>query len=98
MVNFVRRLWFLMRRSDPYLQQGRLADVLAALQVMASAERPERTIKDWAHEFDRSRENSAIERWTNVFRDHREFFITYHLKDQEELKAALRWRYAFKTF
>jgi len=84
--------------SDPYLRQGRLADVIAALQVMASAERPEREIKDWAYELDRNRENSAIARWTDVFTEHREFFITCRLYDKGELKAASRWRYVFKTF
>jgi hypothetical protein len=65
---------------------------------MASAERPEREIKDWAYELDRSRDTPAIDRWSSVFQEHREFFITYRLRAEGELKAALRWRYVFKTF
>jgi hypothetical protein len=62
--------------TSPYLNPGRLADVTAALQVMASAERPEKAIKDWAHEFDRRRDEQTIKRWTRVFEEHREFFLT----------------------
>ena len=82
----------------PYRKRGRLADVIAAIQVMASAERPEGKIKDLAYELDRNADAATTERWTSVFQEHREFFITYRLKGDEDLKAALRWRYAFKTF
>jgi hypothetical protein len=82
----------------PYRIRGRLADVIAAIQVMAAAKRPEAKIKDWAYEFDRDRDAATVDRWTGVFRDHREFFLTYRLPEEQDLKAALRWRYAFKTF
>ena len=82
----------------PYLKPGRLADVIAAIQVMASAERPEREIKDWAYELDRNRDTATIVRWTSVFQEHREFFVTYRLQGGGDLKAALRWRYVFRTF
>ena len=85
-------------KSDPYLKPDRLADVLAAIQVMSSAERPEREIKDWADELDRNCDDSTIDRWTSVFEDHREFFLTYRLPTGGGLKSALRWRYTFKTF
>ncbi len=84
--------------KDPYLKSGRLADVIAAIQVMSSAKRPEREIKDWAHEFNRSRDPKVVAHWTSVFEDHREFFLTYRLDGEKELKAALRLRYAFKTY
>jgi hypothetical protein len=83
---------------DPYLKQGRLADVITAIQVMASAKRPEGKIKDWAWELDRSRDSRTVARWSAVFKEHREFFITYYLQNEEELKASLRWRYVFKNF
>jgi hypothetical protein len=82
----------------PYRIRGRLADVIAAIQVMAAAKRPERKIKDWAYEFDRDRDADTVDRWTSVFQDHREFFLTYRRREDPDLKAALRWRYAFKTF
>jgi hypothetical protein len=87
-----------MKASDPYLKPGRLADVLAALQVIASAERPERKIKDWADELDRKHDEAAIAKWRAVFEEHPEFFLTYRLPDEEDLKAALRLRYVVKTF
>ncbi len=83
---------------DPYLKPGRLADVIAALQVMASAERPEREIAHWVLELERISDSPTIARWTSVFLEHREFFVTYRLSPEANLKAALRWRYVFKTF
>jgi hypothetical protein len=85
-------------RQSPYLIPGRLADVLAAVQIMAAAERPERKVKDWANELDRNRENSTVERWKSVFSDHREFFLVYTLEGDNDLKAALRWRYVNKLY
>jgi hypothetical protein len=82
--------------KDPYLKPGRLADVIAAIQVMSAAKRPERKIEDWANEFSRSRDPKTVSHWSSLFEEHREFFLTYKLKD--EPKAALRLRYAFKTY
>jgi hypothetical protein len=65
---------------------------------MAAAERPERTIKDWAHELDRNLDASTMERWKRVFLEHREFFLVYTLQGQDELKAALRWRYINRLY
>lgn len=85
-------------KRNPYLKPGRLADVIAAIQVMAAAKRPEREIREWAYMLDRNRDLATIERWNSVFKEHREFFLTYKLNGNKDLKAALRWRYAFKTF
>jgi len=82
----------------PYLRPGRLANVIAAIQVIASAERPEREIRDWAYELDRKNDDDTIAMWTSVFQEHREFFLTYRLPGEKDLKAALRWRYVFKTY
>jgi hypothetical protein len=79
-----------------YIKPGRLADVIAAIQVMASTERPEKVIEDWAHELDRNREDATITKWANVFEEHGEFFLTYRLEGKP--KAALRWRYAFRNY
>src|SRR5436190_23115443 len=84
--------------KSPYLNPGRLADVIAAIQVTGLAERPERKIKDWARELDRNDGGLTMARWTSVFEEHREFFLTYRLEGEEDLKAALRWRYTFKTY
>jgi len=83
---------------SPYLLPDRLADVLAALQIMAAAERPERKIVDWANELDRNRDSETFERWKGVFEGHREFFLVYKLAGEDDLKAALRWRYVNKLY
>jgi len=46
--------WTLRRqhRKSPYLIEGRLADVLAAIQVLGSAKRPEAAISKFAHDLD----------------------------------------------
>jgi hypothetical protein len=87
-----------LTHDSPYLKPGRLADVIAALQVMASAKRPEREIRDWAKVLDGAVNQDTIGKWTHVFSEHREFFLTYRLSEKSELKAALRWRYALKNF
>ena len=33
-----------------------------------------------------------------MFRDHREFFLTYRLPGEHDLKAVLRLRYALKNY
>ena len=90
--------WTLRRqhRKSPYLIEGRLADVLAAIQVLGSAKRPEAAISKFAHDLDGHNGDRSVEKWRSVFRDHPEFFLVYTLK--EEPKAALRWRYAYKRF
>jgi len=90
--------WFHRDNRSPYLKEGRLADVIAAVQVMSAAERPEKKIKDWVDKFEGNSESATIKKWTILFTEHREFFLTYYLKGDPDLKAALRWRYAFRTF
>lgn len=88
-----------MSTNRPYLKPGRLADVLAALQIMAAGQRPEGTIDKWAEELSRDHGKEQIARWTAVFTDHPEFFLVYNLGNaQLPPKAALRWRYTNKRF
>jgi hypothetical protein len=81
---------------SPYLIKGRLADIIAALQVMAAATRPEAAIERWTDELSRSKNEYDMQRWTKVFIEHPEFFLTYKFDNQ--LKAALRWRYVNKLY
>jgi hypothetical protein len=53
---------------------------------------------DWAKELSRSDVPAEIDRWTRVFSEHPEFFLTYVLHAQGNLKAALRWRYTNKLY
>ena len=87
---------FRKSKPHPYLQDNRLADVIAALQVMGSNERAEDTIESWTRKFDNSVDRETIERWKTVFMDHPEFFKVYVLGGEE--KAALRWRYARRYY
>lgn len=86
-----------MRTKSPYLTDARrLPDVIAALQLIGAAHRPERKISDWSIELSRSDKKEEIDRWTAVFKDHPEFFLVYKLDDDPALKAALRLRYTNK--
>jgi hypothetical protein len=83
--------------ASPYLRAGRLADVIAALQVMATSKRPEAQIKDWAKVL--SQDEADAGRWGAVFREHPEFFLVYSLRElPNEPKVALRWRYANRHY
>jgi hypothetical protein len=84
--------------KSPYLIDGRLPDVLAAIQYLGSAVRPEATIENLALNLDRKSDSDTVEKWTAVFRDHREFFLMYTLEKDPKQKAALRWRYAYKRY
>jgi hypothetical protein len=84
--------------TSPYLKRGRLADVVAAVQFMGAAGRPEAEIADWTERLSGNRENKEIERWTAVFTEHPEFFHVYTLAGTTELKAALRVRYANRLY
>jgi hypothetical protein len=84
--------------KSPYLIDGRLADVLAAIQFMGAAARPEATIEKLASELERRTDTTTVEKWASVFREHREFFLVYSLPDDPTPKAALRLRYAYKRY
>jgi len=86
------------QRESPYLKKGRLADILAALQMMGAGQRPEKEIVDWAKELSRSDAPFEVDRWKEVFCEHPEFFLTYFLHGKGNQKAALRWRYTNKLY
>jgi hypothetical protein len=86
------------RARSPYLKRGRLADVIAALQIMGAGERPEKEIRHWAKELSYSDSDTEVAKWTAVFREHPEFFLVYRLQGDPNLKSALRWRYTSKLY
>ena len=86
------------RKRSAYLKQGRLSDVIAALQIMAAGERPEKSIKGWARELSYDDSDAEVGRWTTVFKEHPEFFLDYKLQGDPTLKSALRWRYTNKRY
>jgi hypothetical protein len=88
-----------MRVVSPYLKDPRrLPDVIAAVQLMGAAQRPEKKISDWTKELTHDEKEEEIERWTAVFNDHPEFFLVYRLKGEADRKAALRVRYTNKLY
>jgi len=78
--------------------EGRLADVIAAVTVLAAAKESEGTLRMWSNRLSRPSDNRAgksLEHWKSVFDDHPEFFLVYEWEG--DAKAALRLRYANKT-
>lgn len=77
-----------MGRS-PYLQQSRLADILAAIQFMSLNERSSLSCARWAEGM--SGDASKADHWRRVFLDHPEFFRKSPDNDDH---YALIWRRA----
>lgn len=77
----------MVERQSPYLEhQARLADVIAALQVMSTYKFASRHTPDWEKSIGRAPLSS--ETWGSVFLEHPEFF---RVKDEW---ASLVWRRA----
>ena len=73
---------------SPYLAtDGRLSDVIAALQALGSYDWATRKIERWREGLG---EPISAANWSQVFRQHPEFF---RLNDEDE--ATLRWRHAY---
>jgi hypothetical protein len=84
-------------RRSYYDLEGRLAEVIAAVTVMAAAEDSEGRLKTWTDKLSRPTDDGLDQqaRWQTVFEGHPEFFLVY--EHQGEKKVALRLRYANKT-
>src|ERR1700748_3189160 len=92
-----------MARSH-YLENDRLANVIAAIQAMAAADRPSATLNRWVAEVEASEELTSDQldqspikfaerkKWLTVFEQHPEFFKTYTLRGEQ--RVLLRMRYA----
>ena len=96
-------MWGSSSSSLPYLKESRLPDVIAAVQFMAAAPRPERAIPDWTKDLSGEglsddKRKKEIDRWMAVFNEHPEFFLVYTRKEEKDPKAALRVRYANKLY
>ena len=87
-----------------YLEENRLANVIAAIQAMSVADRPSATLNRWVAELEASEELTSEQldqspikfaerkNWQTVFEQHPEFFKTYTLRG--EPRVLLRWRYS----
>jgi ABC-type phosphate/phosphonate transport system permease subunit len=90
--------------NNHYLEKDRLANVIAAIQIMGVADRPSGTLNRWVAELEASEELTSQQldqspikfaerkKWQTVFEQHPEFFKTYTLRG--DLRVLLRWRYA----
>lgn len=73
-------------KSSPYLKEGRLAHVIAAIQVMGVYKFYKLPYYKWAERIAGNNPNEYV--WEDVFKDHPEFFRI----DQDEKRASLVWR------
>jgi len=90
--------------NDHYLEKDRLANLIAAIQVLAVADRPSGSLNRWIAELEASEELTAEQldkapvkfaerkKWQTVFEQHPEFFKTYTSRGDQ--RVLLRWRYA----
>jgi hypothetical protein len=90
--------------KSQYLETDRLANVIAAIQIMGVSECASGTIDRWAAELEASEELTPQEientpvrfgdrrKWQTIFEQHPEFFKSYTMRG--EPRVALRWRYA----
>lgn len=75
-------------KNSPYLtNEWRLANVVAALQIMGNSPWESRTVIKWEEKLG---EPSKDDGWERIFKEHPEFF---RLNDQGY--ASLRWRHGF---
>ena len=74
--------------KSPYLKDNRLADVLAALQVMALSSEYRMSCKGWAYKI--SGDEGRSDYWRTIFDEHQEFFRRSTAEDN----YALIWRRA----
>src|SRR5687768_10864781 len=90
--------------KSQYLEKDRLANVIAAIQVLGVSENASGTLDRWVAELETSEELTPeqIERtpvrfgdrkkWQAIFEQHPEFFKSYTTRG--EPRVSLRWRYA----
>ena len=71
-------------KESPYLKDiNRLADVISAIQVMASYKFYKLDFKAWAMRISGDENNDG--HWKNIFLDHPEFFRFNKIKDRASL-------------
>jgi hypothetical protein len=87
-----------------YLEKDRLANVIAAIQILGVSDRSSGTLNRWVAELEASEELTSEQldsspvkfaerkKWSTVFEQHPEFFKTYPLRG--ETRVLLRLRYA----
>jgi hypothetical protein len=77
--------------ESPYLTPNRLADLIAAIQVMATYDQYRGSPDDWSYRISGTKD--AGPKWKNVFENHAEFFR----KSPDRNQYALAWRRALPS-
>jgi hypothetical protein len=87
-----------------YLEKDRLANVIAAIQILGVSDRASATLDRWVAELETAEEMNADQlelmsvkfadrkKWSAVFEQHPEFFKSYTLRGEQ--RVLLRMRYA----
>jgi len=78
--------WMKSKRSPYLVNQSRLADLIAAIQIMGTYPWASRTVESWLEKLGQP---ASADNWATVFGDHPEFF---RLNGQW---ASLRWRHGY---
>ncbi len=80
-----------MNSNSPYLEKGRLAEVIQAIQVLGYYKFYKRNISDWIEQITGKKDFATLSHWRKVFEEHPEFF-----KIEEEQNVGLLLRRTFK--
>jgi hypothetical protein len=90
--------------SSAYLEQDRLAQVIAAIQIMGTSDWPSGSVNRWVSELEAGAQLTPKQlgltpihfgerkKWAAVFEQHPEFFKTFTVAGEE--RVALRWRFS----
>jgi hypothetical protein len=74
---------------SPYLQQGRLQDVIAALTALSNYRYYKLDYRSWAEKIANS--PGDADKWKKILKEHPEFF-----RDSEDKRVSLVWRRQFQ--
>jgi hypothetical protein len=90
--------------SSAYLEQDRLAQIIAAIQIMGTSDWPSGSLNRWVSELEAGTQLTPKQlgltpihfgerkKWAAVFEQHPEFFKTFTVAGEE--RVALRWRFS----
>jgi hypothetical protein len=90
--------------SSAYLEKDRLAQVIAAIQIMGTSDWPSGSLNRWVSELEAGTQLTPKQlgltpihfgerkKWAAVFEQHPEFFKTFTVAGEE--RVALRWRFS----
>ena len=90
-----------------YLEKDRLANVIAAIQILGVSDQASATVNRWVAELEASEELTPEQldltpvkfadrkKWASVFEQHPEFFKNYTLRGEQRVLLRLRYAHSF---